>query len=297
MRSDCYVHSVWPAARHSAAYYGCAARRSRGQALTEFLVVALALIPLLLLIPVIAKYQDIAHATQMASRYVAFDALVRNDEVSSWKPVGQLEEEVRRRFFGNSDAPVKTNDTAGNFNADRNAFWVDPRGNALIADFADDVKVTFGFGASATQADGFATASDGEPFRSDLLNGVPFNVSDKLGLPARGIYTGNVSVALLNLPAGLKSYEPFDKINLSIRRHTSLVLDTWTGKDAGSVQARLDNPLIFPGELLEPVKPVVDAAVTIVESPSCFGSGGCTPGPKLGELDFWRDVVPSDRLR
>lgn len=266
----------------------------RGQALTEFLVVALALVPLMLLIPVIAKYQDITYATQMASRYVAFDGLTRNDFVSSWKPVDQLEEEIRRRFFGNSDAPVKTNDAAGNFAAHRNPFWTDPNGKSLIADF-DDVKVSFGVAAGASHGDGFSTASDGDPFKSDLLKGVPYNVSEKLGLPARGIYTANVSVALLNLPA-LKSYKPFDTINLSIKRHTSLLLDPWTGAGPSEVQARLDNALVFPGKLLEPVKPVVDVAVTLVESPSCIGSGTCIPGPKLGELDFWRDVVPSDRL-
>jgi hypothetical protein len=50
-----------------------------GHALMEFLVVSVALLPLFLLIPVIAKYQSIAYATQIASRYAAFDGLVRND--------------------------------------------------------------------------------------------------------------------------------------------------------------------------------------------------------------------------
>jgi hypothetical protein len=60
--------------------------RTRGQALTEFLLVSLALIPLFLLLPMIGKYQDINHATQMASRYAAFDAILRNDSQNSWKP-------------------------------------------------------------------------------------------------------------------------------------------------------------------------------------------------------------------
>lgn len=81
-----------------------------GQALTEFIVLALALIPLFLLIPIIAKYQDIAYATQIASRYVAFDVMTRADGNSSSKPQKKLEDEVRRRFFGNSDAPIKTDD-------------------------------------------------------------------------------------------------------------------------------------------------------------------------------------------
>lgn len=43
----------------------------RGQALTEFLVISVAMVPLFLLMPVIAKYQDVSHSTQMASRYSA----------------------------------------------------------------------------------------------------------------------------------------------------------------------------------------------------------------------------------
>jgi hypothetical protein len=90
-------------------------RAVQGQALTEFLVIALALIPLLLLTPLIAKYQDVANAVQMASRYVTFEAMTRNDAQSTWKTPGQLAGEVQRRFFSNPDAPVKTGDVAGNF--------------------------------------------------------------------------------------------------------------------------------------------------------------------------------------
>ena len=40
-------------------------RQMRGQALTEFLVISLVLIPLFLLLPVIGKYQDISHASRL----------------------------------------------------------------------------------------------------------------------------------------------------------------------------------------------------------------------------------------
>ena len=49
----------------------------QGQALTEFLVASLVVVPLFLLIPMIGKYQDMAHNTLMASRYVAFGPLKR----------------------------------------------------------------------------------------------------------------------------------------------------------------------------------------------------------------------------
>lgn len=265
--------------------------RQQGQALTEFVVIALALVPLFLLLPMIAKYQDIAHATQLASRYVAFDAITRNDAAGSWKPASQLSAEVSRRYFSNSSAPVKSGDTAGDFKAHQNAFWRDQQGKALIRSFERDVSVSFGTGHSAIHEHGFSDASDGLPFGL---------VRDWLGLKAQGVYAANVTVSLADLPSDAgsytKTYETFSKIGLKVTRHTALAINPWSAKDPAQIDTRLDQPLIFPGSVLAPVKPLVDAAVVIVESPSCF-KGGCTRGPELGKLDFWRDVVPADRLK
>lgn len=253
----------------------------KGQALTEFLVVSFALVPLFLLIPIIAKYQDINNATQLASRYVAFEAITRNYAVSSWKPENQLANEIRRRFFSNRDAPIKTadGDAAGDYTANQNLFWRDPKGNPLIKDF-NDVTVSFGSDNKPSHDGAFSSASDGKPF----------SVHDQLGLQARGIYTANVSVKLANLPAGLKFYEPFDKINLSMTRRTSIVIDPWTAKDPGQVDTRVGgNAAIFPAGQLQAVAQGIDAAVAVIDL-------GQT-GPKLGRLDFWTDVVPEDRLK
>jgi len=255
----------------------------QGQALAEFLVIALALIPLFLLVPMIAKYQDVAHFTQLASRYAAFDATVRNDSTGTWKPEAELAAEVRRRFFSNSDAPIKTGDVAGNFNAHRNLFWSDPVGNHLIGDLDNDITVTYGTAYAATHADGFQAASDIKPF-------IP--LAAELQLSTRGIYRSNVSVALADLPDDLAFYEPFNSIGLSMTRSTSLLLDPWTARDPQQVEARiLASPLVFPAGKLTEVADMANALVSIVEYPA-----GLT-GPKLGQLDFWRDVVPEDRLK
>ena len=189
---------------------------------------------------------------------------------------------MRRRFFSNSDAPIKTNDVAGNFKANQNLFWSDPKGDSLIKDFNRDVTVSYGFGNSATHNGGFSATADG----------APFILSNPLDLPARGIYTANVSVTLANLPAGLKFYEPFDRIGISMTRSTSLVFDPWAAKDPGQVESRIANsPAIFPVGTLEPIGIATDALVVSIDPLAGI------PGPKLGKLDFWRDVVPVDRLR
>lgn len=269
-----------------------AGQRQPGQALTEFLVLSLVVIPLFLLVPVLAKYQDLAQLTQIASRYVAFDAIVRNDGENSAKPAAQLEDEVRRRFFGNPDAPVKTGDTAGDFEANQNLFWRDPNGDALIKKFSD-VSVNYG-ADDGTDADaGFSAASDAMAF--NLAPGV----LSSLDLQRKGIFTAGITVALANFSSDAdgyaQSYSEFKNINLTMTRRSSLLIDGWSAKDPQQIEDRINKWPLIPGKALEPVKPILDAAVTVVESPSCF-SGSCTRGPQLGKLDMWRDLVPADRL-
>lgn len=264
--------------------------RERGQALTEFLVVALVLVPLFLLMPLIAKYQDVAYQTQLASRYVAFDAAARNEWQNSWKDPAQLATEVRRRFFSNPDAPIKTNDTAGNFDAHRNLFWRGPAGEPLVTDFDTDVGISFGESGSPTQAGGFKKASDAKPFNSIAGTEVEANIGDQLSLKAAGIFTGNVTVKLANTPAVLKMYQPFDKIDLSVTRRTSVVVNGWDADSPDTVVRRIDSKLLVPGTVLRPLQPFVDAVVGLAEV-------GKVPSPKLGQLEFWKDVVPPDRLK
>jgi hypothetical protein len=252
----------------------------RGQALTEFLALAIALVPLFLLVPMIAKYQDIAHHTQMASRYAAFDAMTRNDSIGTWKPEAQLADEVRRRFFSHPDAPIKTNDTAGDFKAHQNPFWRNPDDTAMVADFSRDVVVTYGPGNGASHNDGFTASSDG----------ASFPLAGEFSLQSRGIYTANVSVAIANVPAALSAYRPFDALNLRMQRSTSILYDAWSAKGPEQAEHRFGgNPKIFPAGALGSMSDEIGLAVTAMDP--------LIASPKLGRLDFWRDVVPGDRLK
>lgn len=256
-------------------------RVQHGQALVEFVVLALVVIPLFLLMPMIAKYQDISHATQMASRYVAFEATTHNDSQSAWKPEAELAGDVRRRFFSNSDAPVKTADTAGDFDAHRNLFWRDPYGHALISNF-NDVSISFGNGGS-THAAAFSAASDAAPFSP-----IPLANAGRIGLGARGVYTANVAVSLANLPADISLIKPFDALNLSINRHTSLVFDGWDARSPDLVNSRVNN-LVPAATAYSAIQPLVDAAINVVDLTRIRP-------PAVGRLDQWSDLVPADRL-
>lgn len=256
------------------------ARHQRGQALTEFLVLAFALVPLFLLMPVLAKLQDLAHSTQMAARYAAFEAMARHPGAGGFQPEAQLADRLRRRFFGHAGAPIHTGEGADEVPAQRHAFWRRPDGSPLIEHF-DDVRLGFGSGGQgASHADGLARASDGDAYA----------LHDRLKLDAHGIYTATVSVRLADLPAGLKAYEPFDRLGLVVSRGTSLAIDPWSARGPQQVQDRLNDTVVFPGRLLRSGADVLAPVLQLVELP-----GGLKP-PRLGELGFWQDVVPPDRL-
>ena len=254
--------------------------RQAGQALAEFLLIAVALVPLFLLLPMIGKYQDLNHATQVASRYVAFDATSFGDTdgENRWKPPARIADEVRRRFFSNSDAPIKTGDVAGDFDANRNLFWRDPYGHALVKKFSD-VSISFGDNNSTSQGGGF----------SGTVDGVPFMSATTAGLTARGVYTANVSVALVNLPSSIKSIMPFDALDLTIKRHTSLLFDPWSAPTTRKTEQRAGSlgPPVSP--LLAGISPVLGVAIDAIDRRR-------VQPPQFSNLRFWRDVVPADRL-
>lgn len=260
-------------------------RAQEGQALTEFLVACLALVPLFVLVPMIGKYQDVSHNTLMASRYVAFEATNRYPGVNSWKPEAQLASEVRRRFFSNSEAPIKYDDASGDFSANRNLMWSDGFGNPLIAQISRDVVVTFGPARSAAHANAFSSSSDGDPFWRP----------DRFQLGRNGIYTANISVAMANLPNGLRFVGQFNDLNLVITRSSSLIIDPWFSSSPADAQQHLTNTAINPGRTLSTLSALVDPAVLALDG-RLVGLGSIR-GPRLGQLDYWQDVVPADRLR
>ena len=245
----------------------------RGQALTEFLVITLVLIPLFLLLPVIGKYQDISHASQMASRYAAFDAVLRNDGNNSQKSPAQLQNELRQRYFGPAQAGIRSGPEQ---EAALKDHWNDPFGNPLIRN-PGDIALSFGASHGDRHADGYSKASD------TLL----FPWASRAGLSTNGIYRANVAVSLANLPEGVRSIEPFDKLDLTIERHASVLPDAWTA--ATPVQAEQRFGRMAPINAAMP-EDLVSLAVKYVDL-------GKIEAPRFGNLPAWRDVVPQDRLQ
>jgi hypothetical protein len=236
--------------------------------LVEFLTIALALIPLLLLIPMVAKYMDIAHATQAASRYAAFESTVHHDSTPHGStPSAQLSDEIRRRFFSNPDAPVKTRDAAGDFQAHRNLFWQDPTGAPLIGSVQHIVV---------------SRISSIAPRDSSL------GQANRMGLANTALLNADVSVVLAKLPRFLQSYKPLDALELRISRNSSVLPNAWTASDPVAVRKTVAR-LSTTGTALSSLQGLADLVVEPFELLQ-------NPAPQFNRLDRWDDLVPADRL-
>jgi len=243
--------------------------RQRGQSTTEFVVLALVMVPLLLTVPLLGKYMDIAQTTALASRYVAFEGTIRHSSsMGGWKSDAELAQEVRRRFFSNSDAPIKTNDSAGDFTAHRNTLWFDHRGDPLLPTFASSVGATTDRASMGSPNAWFA---------------------GHFGLSHTNLYSGRVGASVANV-AGLK---PFDALNLTISRTTTVLVDPWAASGPGAVRRAIRNspndPLgPFPYGLLETEVAAMDLLTSGLPWPFREAM------PDAGRVD--PDRVPADRL-
>ena len=245
--------------------------RQRGQSTVEFVVLGFVLVPLLLIVPLVGKYMDIAQTTAVASRYVAFEGTVRHSSsADGWKTDGELAQEIRRRFFSNSDAPIKTGDVAGDFNAHRNALWFDHKGASLLPEFDKNV------GVSTTKE------ALSHPFGAVY--------AEKLGLSHSNLYTGNVNVSI----ADVVGLEPFDTIRLTVHRWTTLLVDPWAAAGPATVVSKIKS---HPTDILGPFpyKPLELAAIPVKPLIVLFEESlGGAPPPAIGK--FSPDRVPLDRL-
>ena len=84
-------------------------RRTQGTALTEFVIIMAFFTPVLIGMPLIAKYADIKSKTIEASRYAAWERTVWSDRSAKrndgpkevFKSKNDLRKEIDQRFFGN----------------------------------------------------------------------------------------------------------------------------------------------------------------------------------------------------
>ncbi len=260
-------------------------KRQRGQALVEFLMCSAAvLLPLFLLIPFIARLQDVTHAAEMASRYLAFEATTQSEDPSVWRPLDDLAQEVRVRFFGDVTQPLVSNlaiATPG-----RHAFWTNASEDDLVGTNAMGISVSTGPAALGQSVlAGYQATHD-----ADALSTA---IADALGLAQRGMYTANVNVQLTKVaPAATTDslFGPLAERALSLGRSMTVLTGGWTARSPDDVQTRLgQTDVLVPSVALQGD---IDAAAGVVRKVDAPGN----PSGPNPSLSVWKDAVPADRI-
>ena len=225
------------------------ARRFRGQALVETLVVAIALVPLAVLVVLLGKYQSIRSATVSASRSLAFDCAARPVDCADPARVDWLVQDMRQRHF------------------ERQPLWHDRAGRPLLERLSDvggsvsPQRFDAGLGTALGRAAGADLTGiggaggvyngSGYTFGAGALGASAASLLDTLAGPARfglaiegGLSEARVQVAVAPSHAANVGFARLDPIALTLRARTVVLTDAWnaSGPENGpaSVLARSD---------------------------------------------------------
>jgi hypothetical protein len=189
----------------------------QGQAMTEFLVAGLVLIPLFMGSVYLAKYADVKQSAIQASRYAVMERAFNPD-----KSAAVIAKETRVRFFTQQENRNKgawTNKDKSytpNAEKDQPAYWRDLSGKRLID--IDKVNVSF---------------------KGPMDVGGAAKVLDAAGtiykLDTKGMYGANVEVALNNVT----HFEPLSALNLKLGATTVIAGNAWNAGGNADVKEHI----------------------------------------------------------
>lgn len=205
--------------------------RQRGQALAEFAILAVVLVPLLLLLPMLGKYIHARQMTQQAVRAAAWDATVAaNHDIRATMDPARQQRLTLDRQFGHPDDPIRTTLPEPGEPGDH-------LGNPMLNTFSnqpllerDDVEVLpYQYAAAPGVAN---TVLEHLP---DWLPG-SFPPSDSNG-NVNGLVTAEIVVRFQNLRVAgggeALFLTPFDSLDLQLSASHTLLADTWNARGSG----------------------------------------------------------------
>jgi hypothetical protein len=197
---------------------------SRGQAITEFLVASLVMVPLFLLIPLVGKYLDVKQGTIAASRKLAFECTVRYDDCANLAGNSAFADEIRTRFYTGSGDEVLSNDKPAAdalSSGDGNQLWTDRTGKALLEKFSD----------VGIQADQLALTSGAAVIAGFPGGGGP----GVFGLDLdKGLFSARVQVQLSAGQTATDFLAQLDSLKLDMQFKTAILTNSWSARGPGS---------------------------------------------------------------
>ena len=260
------------------------ARSVRGQSLVETLVFAMALLPLLLGLVLVTKYQSIRQSAIAASRTVAFDCTVRPDSCGQGDAATLLDE-AWQRHLSDARTPLQSVGAGAGQTWQHNGFWLDRRQAPLIA------------GTGASRVDLVREQAD----TSGTINDVTLGLVEHFGLPmADDLVRADVRVRVSE-GRGLADWlvRP-EGLQLDLAGRTAILVDNWNasegrGEAERSVEARVARGSVPPipgfAEAAEigylPIRTLITSPLLEPFEPK---------GKDFAYHEFDVELVPPDRL-
>lgn len=229
-----------------------AARRNRGQALTEALVAALVLVPLAALIVMLGKYQSVQMAAIAASRTLAFECTVRIAECGDRVGQERLAAEMRDRHFTRGDRPIASAPGVTGMVAagQSQPLWTATGGQQLLPDLG---AVRAGFAWSSFDAGGSVAIGQGQsrfPSAVALLDSLAG--PGRFGLALRaGLVDTRVEASLPG--AAPLAARAFEAMGLTFRAHTAILTDDWSASRALGPEPDTLESRVALGQRLDPL--------------------------------------------
>lgn len=226
----------------------------KGNAITEFSVLALVLVPAFLAMPILGKVGNVNQTSVQASRYAVWERTVSGpDEKSD----AQLHTEVSNRFFARPDLPIESNQGVISGADSVNHFWSGFRKEdntkvGLVDDPASDVYLSLSNQSmpSSIGADVFSEAL------VSIGNAMDSLVPDaEWGLEQKGLIGSDVGVAVQTnhrLPKGTDcSNNSSTTVFACARNRNVMFVDAWEAGSPGQVEERVR--ALVPAGVLSPV--------------------------------------------
>lgn len=254
----------------------------RGQATTEFLIGAIAIVPILLMIPLLGKVSDVNHTAIEASRYAAWETTVATPAAKS---VEVLTSETQRRFFEHPDLFIQTGQTPTGSNSDRNPLWTAGAESRLVTSSTQSIGLSL---TREEEPGGVArTISDG----LTLMAGIPGLFKDdlKFDVEKHGLVTARIGVDVAANGFGFEAVQGCSAAATSsfscVARQNVILTDAWDAATKEEVDAR--TKAFVPAAIFEDLTKITDVVGHV---PFIKEWGRIEPG----YVDS--DVVPEDRL-
>lgn len=275
--------------------------RERGQALVETAVVATVLVPLILAVILLGKYQSMQTATIAATRTLAFECTVRRDECLSSEGVNKLGEEVAQRHLSRASREIFSQDGIPDpmSGAERHALWTNRKGQSILESFSDvSTSLTpSSFDAGAGMADALqktGVVNNAVDLFSSLAG------PNKFGLQLRdGLLIARVELNSSQSKAAPDSaYRWMDGLPLRFNYKAAILTDDWSAsKPQGGESTTVESRVNQGKRLAAPLETAQDAAYMFVrasiEIMGLFGLDKTADSFRYHNIDM--DIVPPDR--